>query len=541
MRSNPESARPLAVEYRDITKRCDNGVYANRGVSFGVEKGTLHFLVGENGAGKTTALKVLFGLVKPTSGHLLLHGRPFAPASPVEAVAMGIGMVHQHFMLSETETALDNVLLVVESVRNSPVPRAFRPLHRAAALERLEKLARDFGLPVDFHRQVKDLGVGEQQRLEILKLLFLDADILVLDEPTAVLTPSEATSLFKTLRALVDQGKSVVVVTHKLREVVTHADAVTVLRQGQVVASLSHPNLPSVEELANLMVGHAVDLTLEGFSRSPAPGADAEVLLRMSGVSLIEKGNPKPRLANVNLEVRAGEIVGIAGVEGNGQRDFLAILTSPSAWREECRRSARALQNTSNTEPHFEILGQNAWALDARALRALSWGFVPENRLTQGLLPEASVEENYLLGRQHLPAYCSFGFLRRKALQATAEAASEAFDVRPRSLSIQAGALSGGNQQKVLLAREMALSPRLLVVAQPTRGVDVGAIEIIHRRLLERREAGAGLLVLSSELDEVLALADRVFVFHAGSLVGPFEGERKNETDVGLAMGGLTS
>jgi ABC-type uncharacterized transport system ATPase subunit len=536
------ASHALAVEYRNVSRRFDNGVYANRNVSFGVAKGTLHFLVGENGAGKTTALKVLFGLVKPTEGSLLLHGKPFAPASPVEAVSRGIGMVHQHFMLSETETALDNVLLVVESVRNSPVPRALRPLHRAEALQKLEALAREFGLPVDFHRLVKDLGVGEQQRLEILKLLFLDADILVLDEPTAVLTPFEATALFTTLKRLVAQGKSVIVVTHKLREVTAHADAVTVLRQGKVVASLVRPHLPSIEELANLMVGHTVDLSLQGVLRSPAPGPDAEVLLRFESISLLEKGAAKPRLSNVTFEVRAGEIVGIAGVEGNGQSDLLALLTSPSAWAERCQEASCVLKNEGHKKaPRFEILGHDAWTLDARSLRALSWGFVPEDRLAQGLLPDSPVEENYLLGRQHLPAYSRFGFLRRKALRATAQAASEAFDVRPRDLTLPAGSLSGGNQQKVLLAREMALAPRLLVVAQPTRGVDVGAIEVIHRRLLERRQAGAGLLVVSSELDEVLALADRVFVFHAGALLGPFEGERKNETDVGLAMGGLTT
>jgi simple sugar transport system ATP-binding protein len=459
----------------------------------------------------------------------------------MEAVAHGIGMVHQHFMLSETESGLDNVLLAVESVRPGGVPRAVRPLRRAGALARLEILAREFGLEVDFLAPVHELGVGEQQRLEILKLLFLDADVLVLDEPTAVLTPQEASSLFGTLKGLAARGKTVIVITHKLREVTAHADAITVLRQGVTVASRpmvdSDGRRLTEVDLATLMVGRAVELSLRSAPRvSHGP---SETLLRLSEVSLLAPAGRKgarPALSRVNLEVRAGEIVGVAGVEGNGQSDLLSLLASPSERRDACLRAARAL--TPGVQPCLSILGRDGFTLDARDLRRLAWGFVPEDRIHQALLPGESVEENYLLGRQHRPEFSRLRFLRRGALAAAARTGNEAFDVRPRDISVAAGSLSGGNQQKLVLARELALSPRLLVCAQPTRGVDVGAIESIHRKLLAARNAGMGILLVSSELDEILSLSDRIVVFQGGAVAGEFDGPTADEGRIGLAMGG---
>jgi general nucleoside transport system ATP-binding protein len=501
-----------AVELRRLTKRF-GAVLANAAVDLRVEPGTIHGVVGENGAGKSTAMKMLYGLYRPDAGEIFISGKPCAWASPAEAIASGIGMVHQHFMLAGTHSALDNILLGAEPVRWGMVDRR-------AARARLEDLARQYGLPVAWDRAVEELPVGIQQRVEILKLLYRDASILILDEPTAVLTPQETNELFRNLRRLRDEGKTILLVTHKLREVMSFTDRVTVFRAGKVTAELA-TSATNPQELANLMVGRKVVLGIEVAPAQPRP----EAALEVRGLSLAGPAASRHKLAEISFEVRRGEVVGVAGVEGNGQSELLQALLHPRETR--CR--------TAGT---VRVLGHDVTAWRAAAIRDLGVAVIPEDRLKEGLLPERPVSENFLLGLQGSSEFSHAGFLKPRALAAAAIKALAEYDVRPLDLELATGKLSGGNQQKLIVAREFERKPKLLLAAQPTRGVDVGAIEFIHQRIVQARDAGAGVLLVSSELEEILALSDRILVMYEGRLVAEFRRGEVSERELGLKMGG---
>ncbi|HVW21670.1 MAG TPA: ABC transporter ATP-binding protein [Opitutaceae bacterium] len=495
-----------ALELRGIDKRF-GPVHANRAVSLSVAAGSVHGLVGENGAGKSTLMNIVYGFHPADAGEIRVRGRAVEIRRPQDAIAAGIGMVHQHFMLVETFTALENAVLGAEGgVRLSA------GLGRAR--EELERLGREHGLEVPLDEPVARLPVGLQQRVEILKALYRGAEILILDEPTAVLTPQEADKLFGLLRRLRGRGKAVILVTHKLREIMAVTDRVTVLRQGAVAAEVATADT-NPRDLAERMVGRAVALQVE---RAPArPGA---ARLRVERLEVRDRQGT-PRVRGVSFELRAGEIVGLAGVTGNGQSELLealAGLAEPSAGR-------------------IALEGRTLRPGDDR--RALGLAHVPEDRLRLGAVAAFPAQDNAILGYHAAPEYRRGPWLRARAVQADCERKMEAWDVRPPLPRQRLGAFSGGNQQKLVLARELGRAPRVLLVGQPTRGVDIGAIEFIHRRLVALRDSGAALLLVSVELDEILGLADRILVMAGGEITGELSRAEATEERLGLLMAGI--
>lgn len=528
-----------AVELRALSKTFGANVAA-ADLNLRVEAGTIHGIIGENGAGKSTAMKMLYGLFRPDGGEILIDGMEREWSSPMDAIRAGVGMVHQHFMLAGPYSALDNIVLGAEGVA-TPLSR----IQRQGARQELEKLAERYGLPVPLMTPVEQLPVGVQQRVEILKLLYRKARILILDEPTAVLTPPEATELFANLRKLKAEGKTLLIITHKLKEVMAFTDRVTVFRGGRTTGEFETADADP-QRLADAMVGRRVALTVEiPAAAEPAPvreGRPAAPVLEVCGLRLEaesvkaghkktpggspEDGNwAKPRLCDVSFIIRPGEIVGIAGVEGNGQSELIQALLDPA---DPARRTAGEIR----------LHGQSITACTARQIRQQGVGLVPEDRHHQGLLLEADLQENFLLGLQRMAPYSKHGILRRSVIREKATHAMEEYDVRPRDLGSRVGGLSGGNQQKLIIAREFARNPSLLLAAQPTRGVDIGAIEQIHRRILRARSEGAAVLLVSSELDEVLALSDRILVFYEGAIAGEFKRGECDERELGLRMGG---
>ena len=532
--SAQEESRPTSmgtIELREVTKRFGN-VLANERVTLRVPRGSIHGIVGENGAGKSTAMKVLFGLYRPDAGSIWLDGRRCIWRSPADAIAAGIGMVHQHFLLAGPCSGLDNVILGAE-------PRRRGLIDRTEARRRLEELSAQYGLAVDWERPVEALPVGMQQRVEILKLLFRDASILIFDEPTAVLTPQETSDLFSNLRRLRDQGKTILLVTHKLKEVMALTGTVTILRAGRVMGERQTART-NPQELADLMVGRKAVLQVQVSAGHPKAEPAIEVshltlaahhFTRSSWAARRHGGMPKicpaerPRLRDVTFSVRRGELVGLAGVEGNGQSDLIRALLNPAS--SHCRTSGSV-----------KFLGQDVTGWPAARIRALGIGVVPEDRLEQGLVPCWSIEDNFLLGRQRQAEFNRLGLLRRAAVRTSTLREMERYDVRPLNPDLPAEKLSGGNQQKLVLARELEQQPSVLLIAQPTRGVDVGAIEFIHRRLLRARDAGTGILLVSSDLDEILVLSDRVLVMYEGRILAEYGRGQVSERELGLKMGG---
>jgi simple sugar transport system ATP-binding protein len=506
------TATPAAVELRGLTKQFGS-VLANAGVNLRVEGGTIHGVIGENGAGKSTAMKLLYGMLRPDAGEILIGGKQCVWTSPSDAIARGIGMVYQHFMLAGPYSALDNILLGAEPLR-------WRVIDRQGARARLEALASQYGLPVDWDRPIEQLPVGVQQRVEILKLLYREASILILDEPTAVLTPQETNDLFANLKKLRAEGKTVLLVTHKLKDVMSFTDRVTVFRAGKVTGEVETFRT-NPQELANLMVGRKVVLNIA----VPPAHPRAEPALEATGLSLGGPAGSRHRLSEVSFTVRRGEIVGVAGVEGNGQSELLQALLHPRDSR--CR--------TAGT---IRFLGEDVTAWPPLRIRDLGVAVIPEDRLQEGLLLERPVSENFLLGLQRSAAFSRAGFLDLRGLAQTAARAIADYDVRPPDLTLPAGKLSGGNQQKLIVAREFQRQPRVLIAAQPTRGVDVGAIEFIHTRIVRARDEGAGVLLVSSELDEVLTLSDRILVMFEGRIEAEFRRGEVTERKLGLKMGG---
>jgi len=500
---------PPAVRMSHIHKRF-GAVQANRDVSFSVAPGSIHGLVGENGAGKSTLMSILYGFYQADSGAIAVNGREVDIRDAHQAIAQGIGMVHQHFMLVDNLSALDNVMLGAE-------PHAL--LNRAAATVRagLDSLMKATGLRVDLDALVQDLSVGDCQRLEILKALYRGARILILDEPTAVLTPQETEQLFEVLDTLRAGGTTVILITHKLKEVMRVCDRVTVMRAGEVVHE-SDIASASIESLAQAMVGRKVQL-----GRTAAASASGgEVRLTAQGLTLRDTQGVT-RLAGMDLELRAGEIVGVAGVAGNGQSELLDLLSGLRA------PQAGTLGLGGRT------FGPERW-LDPRTARQLGRAHVPEDRHGRAMVMAFEAWESAVLGHEHQPAYSRHGFMRGNAMRAATTALMERFDVRPRNHRLRSSKFSGGNQQKLVLARELGQAPRVLLVGQPTRGVDIGAIEFIHGQLRRLRDEGCAVLLVSSELDEILALADRVLVMNHGRVTGELPINDCTETQLGVLM-----
>ena len=506
----PALAEIPALELRGIDKRFGS-VHANRAVNLSVARGSVHGLIGENGAGKSTLMNIVYGFHRADAGEVLVNGHVTNLHAPHDAIAAGIGMVHQHFMLVENFTVLENVILGVEG-------GALLAAGLARARTELAQLARDYALEVPLDETVADLPVGLQQRIEILKALYRRADILVLDEPTAVLTPQEADALFAMLRRLRDEGKSVILVTHKLREIMAVTDRVTVMRQGAVVANLATVET-SPRELAEKMVGRPVLLRVE-----KAPAQPREPLLSVRALEVRDRFGVA-RVKQASFDVCAGEIVGVAGVSGNGQSELLETLAG-----------IRAPTSGAILLGGRDLIAER---LDPRARRKLGLAHVPEDRLRMGVVASFSAEDNVILGYQDRPSYRRGALLHHRAIRAECEKMMAEHDVRPPSPRLRITAFSGGNQQKLVLAREIESAPEVLLVGQPTRGVDIGAIEFIHRRLIALRDAGKALLVVSVELEEILALADRILVMHAGEIIGEVPRAEATEERLGLMMAGV--
>jgi simple sugar transport system ATP-binding protein len=496
------------LELRGITKRFP-GVLANDHVDFDLRQGEVHALLGENGAGKSTLMNILYGLYTQDEGEVLLNGKPLEIDSPHAAIAAGIGMVHQHFMLIPVMTVAENIVLAAE-------PKKGVLLDTSAAERRVRDLAERFKFHIDPHAKIEDITVGQQQRVEILKALYRNADILILDEPTAVLTPQEAVELFEILKELVAQGMSVIFISHKLNEVLDIADRVTVLRRGKKIDTIAREGATE-EGLARLMVGREVLLRVD-----KEPGHPQETLLHVEDLRVLDDRGLEA-VRGVSFDVRAGEILAIAGVDGNGQTELIDAITG-------LRKAA---------EGKVAVGGRDVTHASAHEFLDAGIGHIPEDRHRRGLVLEFSLAENLVLHDFAKAPYARGGFYNPRRVLQSARGLLEEFDVRGGSPATPASALSGGNQQKVVVAREVHRDPRVLVAAQPTRGLDVGAIEFVHRRLVEQRDAGKAVLLISLELDEVISLADRILVIYEGAIVGEFPPD-VSEEELGLAMTGGT-
>lgn len=498
----------MTLELRGITKRFGSFT-ANDRITLEVRPGEIHALLGENGAGKSTLMNVLYGLYQPEEGEIVVDGEVQHFRGPGDAMAAGIGMVHQHFMLVPVFTVAENVMLGHETTKFAGA------LDLASARAHVREVAERFGFEVDPDAVVEDLPVGVQQRVEIIKALSRDAKVLVFDEPTAVLTPQETDELMQIMRQLRDEGTAIVFITHKLREVREVADRITVIRHGKVVAEASPSD--STNELASLMVGRSVELTVQKDAPNLGEGG-----LRIEDLTIADE-NGLIVVDRVSLEVRPGEILAIAGVQGNGQTELTEALVG-----------LHSVTSGSITLDGGSLIGK-----PVKQIIDAGVAFVPEDRIEDGLVGTFTVAENLILNRTSDPAFVSGGTVKRGALREFAERKIAEYDIRTRGPQSQAGSLSGGNQQKVVIARELSRELSLLVASQPTRGVDVGSIEFIHTRIIEARDAGVPVVLVSTELDEVSALADRIAVMYKGSVIGVVPGNASRET-LGLMMAGET-
>ncbi len=498
------------IELRDISKKF-GAVQANDHVNIKVEPRTIHAIVGENGAGKSTAMRIAYGFYAADSGEIVVDNLVRRMTSPQDAIVLGIGMVHQHFMLVDTMTVAENIVLGAET--GTPLSLDLRE-----AETRISKLSAEFKLSVDPRARIQALSVGQQQRVELLKALYRNARLLILDEPTAVLTPQEVDEFFTILRSMREQEKTIVIITHKLAEVLAISDDVTVMRDGKVVSRVRTKDT-SAAELARLMVGR--DVLLHVHKPDAKPGGPV-LSVRNFSVTTVEGAKP---VDHITFEVRAGEIVGIAGVEGNGQTELIEALAG--------------LIDPQRVSGDVVLAGQSLTGVNARHRRELGMAHIPEDRHRRGLLLEFALKENAILGVHYRPPITKLpgdtilddGEIRRRALDIITR-----FDVRPPNPELPARSLSGGNQQKLIIGREFELKPKLLLVSQPTRGVDIGAIEFIHEKLVKLRDAGCAVLLVSAELEEVMSLSDRLLVIHKGKIAGEVNPGVATAADVGLLM-----
>jgi ABC-type uncharacterized transport system ATPase subunit len=498
--------RPV-LELHGITKQFP-GVLANDKIDLDLREGEVHALLGENGAGKSTLMNVVYGLYHPDEGEILVKGKKTTLGSPREAIEAGIGMVHQHFMLIPVMSVAENIVLATEPRRGGVF------LDYAAARRRVREISERYGLLVDPDAKIENISVGQQQRVEILKALYRGADILILDEPTAVLTPQEAKELFEIVRSLTGQGKSVIFISHKLNEVLEIADRISVLRRGKLVDTVE-PKGVTEADLARLMVGREVLLRVE-----KPPAQPGDVLLEVEDLHVLDD-RLLEAVRGVSFEVRAGEILGIAGVDGNGQTELVDAVTG---LRHPTQGSVR-------------MLGKDVTRATARQRLDAGIGHIPQDRQLHGLILDFTLAENLALHEYRKEPDSAHGFLFPRRLVDRARRLIKEFDIRGGGPQTPAGSLSGGNQQKVIVAREVERDPRVLVAAQPTRGLDVGAIEFVHRRLVAERDEGRAILLVSLELDEILGLSDRILVIYEGRIVGEFP-PTATEEELGVAMTG---
>jgi simple sugar transport system ATP-binding protein len=497
------------LELRGITKRFP-GVLANDHIDLTLEEGKILALLGENGAGKTTLMNILYGLYHPDEGEIIVRGQEIKVESPNDAIAAGIGMVHQHFMLVPVFTVAENVMLGDEDVRLGGV------LDRKSAGEKIRQISEQFNLDVDPDAYIKDLPVGVQQRVEIIKLLYREADILILDEPSAVLTPQEVEGLVEIMRTLVAQGKSIIFITHKLGEVLEVADSITVIRRGKVVGS-TIPEEADRRKLAEMMVGRAVSLEVE--KELPQVG---ESVLEIDNLVVLDE-RQQVAVNGVSFTVRSGEVLGLAGVQGNGQTELVEAITG-------MRKSM---------EGKIRLLGQDITQATPRQITELGSAHIPEDRQRDGLVLSFPILDNLVLNNYYLPPFTKGVVMQQEAIEQNAEKLIQEFDIRTPNASTNAGTLSGGNQQKVIVAREFSRPIKFLVASQPTRGLDVGSVEFIHRRLIEKRDEGTGVLLVSTELDEIMELSDRIAVMYRGTIVDILDAEDVTKNQVGLLMAGV--
>ena len=500
---------PPILELHGITKRFP-GVLANDHIDLTLEQGEIHALLGENGAGKTTLMNILYGLYHPDEGEIIVRGQPVRIASPDEAIHLGIGMVHQHFMLIPPFTVTENVMLGEEKITNGVF------LDRTEVAKRIRHISEQYGLQVDPDAYVRDLSVGAQQRVEIMKILYRLADILILDEPSAVLTPEEVDDLFEIIRGLVERGASVIFISHKLKEVMAIADRVTVLRGGRVVGT-TKPAETDLGTLARMMVGREVILAVN--KKTAQLGAP---VLQVENLQVLDD-RKQVVVDGVSLEVRAGEILGVAGVQGNGQTELVEALTG-----------LRAVFGG-----HTRILDKETTRSTPRQVLETGVAHVPEDRQRDGLVLSYPVADNLVLNTYYLPPYASGLAMNENAVLATAEELVESFDIRTPSVLTLASSLSGGNQQKLIVAREFSRPIKLLIASQPTRGLDVGSIEYIHQQIVQKRDQGCAVLLVSSELDEIMSLSDRIAVMYRGKIMDVLPANQATREQLGLLMAGV--
>jgi general nucleoside transport system ATP-binding protein len=498
----------VKLELRGVTKRFP-GVVANEGVDLVVRPGEIHGLLGENGAGKTTLMNVLYGLYQPDEGEILIDDKPVAFSGPGDAIAAGVGMVHQHFMLVPVFTVTENVMLGVEAT-SGPLGR----LDRDAARARIVEISERHGLRVDPDALVEDVPVGVRQRIEIIKTLYRKSDVLILDEPSAVLTPQETDELFEVMRSLAKGGTSIVFITHKLNEVLEVADRITVLHHGKVVGTTT-PAETTRENLATMMVGRHVDLVVD-----KEPSAPGETVLEITDL-VVRDDRGHAAVDHLDLTVRAGEIVAIAGVHGNGQSELVEAITG-----------------LADVDAGTILIGGRRFGRDPREVYEAGVAHVPEDRMEDGLIADFTVADNLVLNSYWQRPFANGLRLNGDAIVEAAEERVKEYDIRTPSIFNEVGNLSGGNQQKVIAAREFSRPLKLIVAAQPTRGLDVGSIEYIHKRIVAKRDEGAAVLIVSSELEEVLALGDRIAVMYQGKIVDILDPKDTTFERLGLLMGG---
>ena len=495
------------IEMREITKKFGDFV-ANDKINLQLRKGEIHALLGENGAGKSTLMNMLAGLLEPTSGDIVVNGNTVNLDSPSKAASLGIGMVHQHFMLVEAFTVVENIILGSETTKHGV-------LDLKKASQDILDLSKKYGLAVDPNAKVEDISVGAQQRVEILKTLYRGADILIFDEPTAVLTPAEIEELMTIMKNLANEGKSIILITHKLDEIRAVSDRVTVIRRGKSIETVEIGGATN-QDLAEMMVGRSVS-----FKTEKGPSEPKEVVLSIENL-VVNENRGVPAVKNLSLELRAGEVVGIAGIDGNGQSELIQAITG-----------LRKVKSGS-----IKIKGKDVVGLRPRQITEMKLGHVPEDRHRDGLVLDMMISENMALQTYYKEPLSKNGILNYPNITSYAKKLMEEFDVRAASEVVPAKALSGGNQQKAIIAREIDRDPDLLIVSQPTRGLDVGAIEYIHKRLIQERDNGKAVLVVSFELDEILNVSDHIAVIHDGKIQGIVTPETTNKQELGILMAG---